>query len=332
MTRTANPSGRLLPGLHKLDDERNWLVHDPATFAELMTIKQSHLREKRADTLVTAAGCEESSLPAQREVLDMVVEHLPRRYPDSYSFDKATQEIRVNVEHDNGSVTEAYDVATWRSRSPLELAGLLAQEDFVLVNSHRIEAGFVVFSFGRVAERIGSGMSLDEVHKNVQRFQPDLSKPVDRFFHKLTSAAPAWRSNFGLTWSGTLVSSPDRYPFRQAHAADATLTTPAEWMLNRIGEVGVGNAIWLKVEYQTIKRLAVNADYALFAVRTFVHPLHTLSSVPSAASTLAHNIRCAAEGDFKFYLGVEDAEVRGKLLEYLDGIAAAADRQRMNSL
>ena len=55
--------------------------------AELLKIRKDFLRDRCETTLVTAAGTGESSLEAQREVLDMVVEYLPRRYPDSYSFD-----------------------------------------------------------------------------------------------------------------------------------------------------------------------------------------------------------------------------------------------------
>ena len=44
--------------------------------------------------------------------------------------------------------------------------------------------------------------------------QADLDKPIGRFFDKLSESAPTWRSNFGLTWSPSLVPTPDRYPHR----------------------------------------------------------------------------------------------------------------------
>jgi len=318
LTQTANEKGRLLPGLHKLDVERDWLLHAPATFSEHLRLKHHALDASREATLRSADATHGGdSLPAQREVLDMVLEHLPRRFPRSFSLDG--RRLRVHVE---GAGCE-YDVDEWREMRPLELAGLLLQEDLVLMRAepggaHRVQAAFVVFSFGRVLERVG--MDLEQVHADVNRFPSDLRKPVGRFFDKLSASAPAWRTNFGLTWSPSLVPTPDRYPHRASYAPEATHNTPGKWMMARIGEVGVGRAVWLKVEYQTVRRLRGASDHALFTVRTYVDPLHTLLHVPAAARLLAQNMRNAAQGDFKHYLGIDDEEVRGAILAYLDSM------------
>ena len=325
LTRTATPKGRLLPGLHKLDVERDWLLHDSTQYAEELRHKKVTLQRHR-DTCFRINPAADT-MEAQREVLDMVVEYLPVRYPNTFSLSECGQQIHVASSRGSGAEEESYDLAEWRAASPLELAGLLVQEDLALVQTtapgvHILQAAFVVFSFGRLHDHVGTDLSA--VHGRVDRFDSDLKKPVTRFFDKLTAEAPAWRTNFGLSWSGSIVPSPDRYPFRPAYAAEATLDTPAQFMLARMAEVGVGDAIWLKTEYQTIRRLNRHEDCSLFTVRTFVDPLKSLSHVPSAARWLAYNMRCASEGDFKYYLGIEDDEVRGVILDHLDGIAGAA--------
>lgn len=318
-TRTANRDGRLLPGLHKLDIDRDWLLHEPSTYAEHLMLKREALSRRRDKTLRVANP---DSRGAQAEVLLLVAQHLAERYPSSFSFESAAGRARVHVEHTNGCVHETHDVAAACDRCPLELAGLLLQEDLLLVRSgevgqgHRVDAGFVAFSFGRVDERVG--MSLDEIHRGVDRYEADLAKPVNRFFHGITKGSPTWRTNFGLSWSPTLVPGPERYPFRDAYAP-SHMDSAADWMLRRIEDVGVGHCAHLKVEYQTIRRLSA-PGYALFTVRSFVEPLHTLRAVPEAARALALNVRHCARGDFKRYLGLEDARVRAALLAYLDQI------------
>ena len=321
-THTANRDGRLLPGLHKLDVERDWLLHDPSTYAEHLRLKRDALAKRRSSTFrVAHPRC----VGAQKEVLMLVMHHLATRFPSSFSLLKNREEIKVHVEHENGCVHETYNVETVGScLAPLELAGMLLQEDLVLVRpgaggeGHHVDAGFVTFSFGRVHERVG--MTLEQIHQNVDRYDVDLTKPVNRFFDRLASTAPAWRTNFGLTWSPTLVPGRERYPFRDAYAAGSTVDSAAEWMLRRIDECGVGHAMYLKVEYQTIRRLC-ESEYMLFTVRSFVEPLSSLATVPDAANALALNVRHCARGDFKYYLGLEDERVRHAVLEYLDHLA-----------
>ena len=61
-------------------------------------------------------------------------------------------------------------------------------------------------------------------------------------------------------------------PRELPRGVEATRNTPGKWMMARIGEVGVGRAVWLNVDYQTVRRLRAAADHSLFTVRTYVEP------------------------------------------------------------
>eukprot|EP00966_Prymnesium_polylepis_P269087 6215986-Prymnesium_polylepis.1 len=81
----------------------------------------------------------------------MVLAHLPERYPESFSFDAEAQRVSVHVRATAGGdavepVVDSYDVREWRERAPLELAGLLLQEDLVLIEAEVcLRSGFKQF-------------------------------------------------------------------------------------------------------------------------------------------------------------------------------------------
>jgi len=311
LLRTATPAGRLVPGLHRLDVERDWLLHDSATFSRDFTLKHEALAQRREATIRLADGADTTN--AQKEVLDMVTKFLPARYPENFTLDPNGRMMNIELRDETLQVDFTDD-----SISPLERAGLLLQEDLVLMRcagqgSHVVQAAFVVFSFGRLLERVG--MDLEQIHSNVNGFAKDLYRPVVRFFDKVSVDKPNWRTNFGLTWSSSMVPCPERYPHRASFSHEPKLNTPKKMMMHTMEEKGVGHAIWLKTEYQTIRRLPQNSNYVLFTVRTFVDPLHLLKQSPAAA-------RYAAEGEFKRYLGIDDHEVRGCILSYLDDIGS----------
>ena len=121
-----------------------------------------------------------ADLEASREMLDLILEHLPQRYPEHFSTHSGS-DGRVSALTPLGTIE---DVGRWREQAPLHLAGNLVQEDLIMIRNegdqtHRVSSGYVVFSFGRVGERIG--MDLQQIHQNVNRFPSDLNKPSPDF-------------------------------------------------------------------------------------------------------------------------------------------------------
>mmetsp|Transcript_17283 Transcript_17283/g.20946 ORF Transcript_17283/g.20946 Transcript_17283/m.20946 type:complete len:403 (-) Transcript_17283:154-1362(-) len=331
-TITATAAGRLLPGVFRLNCERDWLLYCMDDEAKIWkakkrswtTLCEPNSRQKEA-TLARQHKCDafraedtEECRVAQMEVLQMVIQHMCERYPTLFSVVEDESGIQnVRALRSNGTLEE-FCVDDYVN-APLLLAGKLAQEDFVIIRDRdnpRVESGSVCFSFSGLPKRFGQ--KLDDVHQNVHGYKSDLSKPVSRLFAKSISVGkPLWRTNLGIAWTGDLFTSPERYPFRLG-----IHKTPEEAkaaMLRLIDESsdGVAGCLYLKVEYQTLRRLEETpGDRVLFTIRTFIDPFSKLSH--KSASQLAHNIRCASKGEFKKYLGIEDEDVRQKILAFLD--------------
>jgi len=88
--------------------------------------------------------------------------------------------------------------------------------------------------------------------------------------------------------------------------------------IRRLDKWGVGNAMYLQVEYQTLRRLERHSQYVLFTVRTFLHPLREIQALPQAAGNLAAQIRMVAPMAFGAYKGLDDRRVRERVLTFLD--------------
>jgi hypothetical protein len=88
--------------------------------------------------------------------------------------------------------------------------------------------------------------------------------------------------------------------------------------IRRLDKWGVGNAMYLQVEYQTLRRLERHSHHVLFTVRTFLHPLHQIQALPRAAGNLAAQIRMAAPTAFGAYKGLDDRRVLERVLAFLD--------------
>eukprot|EP00470_Lotharella_oceanica_P013497 CAMPEP_0170188072 /NCGR_PEP_ID=MMETSP0040_2-20121228/43365_1 /TAXON_ID=641309 /ORGANISM="Lotharella oceanica, Strain CCMP622" /LENGTH=333 /DNA_ID=CAMNT_0010435261 /DNA_START=1 /DNA_END=1002 /DNA_ORIENTATION=+ len=315
MTRTATPKGRLTTGIHRLA-LRDWLLYDPAQAPTTLQLKNEMLGDPQTRPSVLQVSPD--SRDAQLEVASMIFDHLPRRFPESFTAGNDGS-ITANA---TGERLEAVGEGAWETvESPLEMASRLVQEDFVILRDHTFVAGCVVSSFGRLAER--HGLNLENIHKRVQGYEKDLHNPVTRFFNGLTVEKPCWRTNWAFTWHPSLKPHPERYPHRSAFAQGSKTTDSLTFMHDKMDQKGVGDAIWVKVEYQTFRRLEKNSDCVLFSVRTFVDPLNTIAKYPTAAKMLATNIKSIEGVEFRKYLGLDDGSVRERILEYVQAQATA---------
>ena len=173
----------------------------------------AQLREKRrvyaahADKVFVAeAGTED----AQREVLDLLREHLPRRFPG------------VSSAHGDGlKITghPAPGAAEMRALPPLHIASLLVQEDLILMrrseNGWRLAAGSLCFpSSWKLTEKFGKPMH--EIHEPVPAFGPGtrMADLIARMFDKLQTGNPVQRFNWSIQANARALSPAVR---RRAH-------------------------------------------------------------------------------------------------------------------
>ncbi len=121
-------------GLHPLDLDE-WMEID-ARLPEYLAEKTSLLSECYDDVCMAEADTVET----QQEVLDLLLDYLPRRRPDIYQRAGASISILP---------TGASYLTNGFPHCPLELASRLVQEDLVVMrpneNGHRIVAACVCF-------------------------------------------------------------------------------------------------------------------------------------------------------------------------------------------
>ena len=318
---------RLHPGMHGLD-LRDWLLVDPATYGLHVGERERALDTPgRREEVLQASDPE--TLRVQEEVLHLISDHLLTRFPQHFQRHSATS-IGVSV----GGYERLVDAADFAS--PLEAAARLVQEDLVLMRhdaeqhpeEYRIAAAAVAFSFDNLPQRVQQRHSMAQLHTKVGNYASDLHKLVSRALAALKVSSPMWRSNWSFTFTGSMAPHPDDYVTdlekRARFFPDAPVT---EWdgpdgLVRRIDAQGAGAVVFVKVEYQTLRRLPCHDDYVLFAVRAHLTPLHQLKAQPRAAALLADNVRGAVQLDFRHYKGLGDARIADRVIAYLDECAS----------
>lgn len=183
----------------------------------------------------------------------------------------------------------------------------LVLEDLVIVEDGTVVAGSVLFSFTRFHERFG--MNMEQIHSKVPQYQNDLEKPVAKVFATLRDDRPMWRSNWNVSWSDDIMAGYSRYPHRNQGISTAERNLLFEELKYKIGQKGLAESAWLKVEYQTLRRLCHHPSSVLFTIRTFINSFQELESEPLAAKALLQNMDRLQHTEFKKYIGIDDVDL-----------------------
>ncbi len=282
---------RLAMGLMSLDPEE-WIEPDGNLAAELAE-KDRLFAERHGEVVQARPG----SGAAQAELLDLLAGHMARRHPEILARDGGTLALRPTG--------RTYRVADWRD-APIDLAGRLVQEDFLLMrpgaDGYTLEAASLCFpSRWRLAEKMGRPLAA--IHRPVPGYADRLERPVDRFFDRLDAGRPVWRVNWSVLDDPALFQ-----PVRRRGAAESPVA-PEE----------AGARLHLRCERQTLRRLP-ETGWAVFGVKTHVDPLSTLAGRPEACAALAAAVRSLPEGT-RAYKAIGRFEPA--LLAWLDAAAAA---------
>ncbi|HEX6111933.1 MAG TPA: DUF3445 domain-containing protein [Geminicoccaceae bacterium] len=282
---------RLAMGIKALD-LADWIEVDER-FAAQLGERRRLLDERRADVL---AGLPESA-PGQQELLELLLDHLPERFPERYG--RSARRIL------NRTTGESFEIEAWEA-APLELAGRLVQEDLCLMRpgeaGYRLVAAVLCFpAHWRLSDKVGR--PLDVIHRPVPGFGELLAPTVDRFFANIQVARPVWRVNWSLVDQPTLFLPPEHRGHPKPISAELA-----------------GSQLWLRVERQTLRRLPSSGD-VVFGIHTYVDPLVHAVGSPAAARALGARIREMPD-DMARYKSI--LPIREPLLGWLD---ARADGQ-----
>jgi dimethylamine monooxygenase subunit A len=292
--------GRLVSGLRRLTHVEEWLNQDASQHAAELALKRKGLTSRRHQCL----HAEENSVAAQAECLDAFLEYLPQRYPDLYRVEGTDANRTVTVL----TTGETHAVSDF-AHAPLELCNRIVQEDLVLMRAseqptaehrHVMAAASVVFSFGDLDKKLGQPLAF--IHAPVPGFEKDLAKLLNKTFDGLQAAAPVWRNNWALVDNGVL-DNPS-YGTPEALASISKILPP--------------ETRWLKVEYQTLRRLPTTG-YILFTVRTFLEPITVLARYPAAAANLAASLRGMSQ-PMRAYKGLVEPQAQAEMLSYLESL------------
>jgi len=296
----ASGQWQLKMGLRSLNLD-TWIEIDDA-FLPYLARKRELLNDHYTDVYGALPGSE----AGQQEVLALLLEHLPTRFPTHYQ--------RQAGEIANLITGERWQVAEWRDR-PLDLAGRLVQEDLCLMvpnASSSTNSGYTLGSaslcfplYWRLQEKLG--LPIGQIHAPVPGYAANLTRPVDGLFDRLQPQSPGYRFN----WS--IVDTPELFLglHRQHQMADSVTAERA------------GDQLWIRVERQTLRRLP-QSHAVLFTVRTYVYPLSILMQHPQAARGLQAAI-AQIPPQMQLYKSINP--VRAALDGYLSQIGRTADHE-----
>jgi dimethylamine monooxygenase subunit A len=251
---------RLVMGLLPLADGA-WIEID-AGFASDLAANRRLLEERHSEVF---AVLPEAAAPAA-ELLALLADHLPRHHPAVFRRDGD----RLS----NLATGESWDVAR-PALHPLDLAGRLVQEDFCLLlaqdGTYRlVGASLCSPARWRLADKLG--LPLIGVHEPVPGYADKLAQPVDRFLQFLKPDKPVWRLNWGIV--------DDPAPFQPVRLPSSRPITARD----------AGDRLWLRVERQTLRRLAATGA-VVFTVRTHITRLRLAIGSGSRAAELAATLR-----------------------------------------
>ena len=246
---------RLQMGLMALKPD-DWIEIDASLGATLLA-KRRLLAERHDDVFAALPGTE----AAGAEVLALLADHLPRRFPTQYP--------RMNTTIAVAATGELVGIGA-PGVHPLETAARLVPEDLCLMrrtaDGYVLAAACVCFpSRWRLADKIGR--TLGAIHGPVPGYAGSLEAPVDRFFARLAADKPVWR----LNWTIHARSEPFQ---------------PVPPRIDRVDPAEFGDRVFLRVERQTLRRLPASGD-VLFTIRTYIRPLGEVAQDEDAARRLA---------------------------------------------
>ncbi|MEP0917887.1 DUF3445 domain-containing protein [Leptolyngbya sp. DQ-M1] len=235
-----------------------------------------------------------ASLPgtqlAQQEVLELLIDHLLRYFPEQY--DRASETITVKA------TNQTWNIADFSQ--PLDLAGRLVQEDFCLMQpsdrGYSLAAASLCFPLRwRLLEKLGKPMM--QIHHPVPNYPEQLGNPVDRLFDRLKVDCPVFRVN----WS--IVETPELYLGHQSHSNIAPV------------ELSPSN-LWIRVERQTLRRLE-QSQWILFTIRTYRYPLTILKEQRDLAIRLRSIVQQLSP-EMQLYKNL--LPIRETLLTFLEAV------------
>lgn len=295
-------------------DWNNWIEMD-SNFERYHTSKLQQLNRGKQHHIQYVNN--NQTKMACHEMYEELVAYLTERYPKIFKMntEKWTGEDgRLITERKvvtNEITGEAFPFPAENPRKALEYAGLLVQDDLILMvknkdDSYHLDAACVTLNgFWRLREKFRT--SLDHLHHEakVAHYDSNLKVSMNRHFEKMVPDRPIIRNNFfiqldsGLPWS-TRMGPQDGTQVASWETANSEGLTIEE--------------LHFRSERQSLRRLP-KSGAIMFTVRTYFEPVTKIAEEPHVPGRLAEAIR-GWDDEVKRYKGCHHWEEL--LLSYLD--------------
>lgn len=209
---------------------------------------------------------EPDSRDVQAEVLDLLVEHLPRRFPELY---RREGDAMLIGQRGRSVPLDAHP-------APLRTASLLVAEDLIVMrrgdDGWRLAAGSLCFpSSWSLVEKFGK--PLQDIHAPVPGFGPGTRSAdlINRMFDGLQGQAVE-RYNWSIQAGDALY-----HPLSGQQRIDRATGRPTKFP-----DGDIDGRAFIRVERQTLRKLPVSKDI-LFTIRIHMDPLKVLERHPDRA-------------------------------------------------
>ncbi|WP_082859315.1 DUF3445 domain-containing protein [Microbulbifer sp. Q7] len=234
-----------------------------------------------------------SSLPAQRELVALLAQHLRQHHP-MYHFQSGGD---LAWQHSAGCLRWPGPAAAIVSGEPLWNASLWVADDLcILMPGERgytlVAASLAAPSYWRLEEKIGQPLA--EIHRPVPGFAENIGAQVSRFFDHLLPEFPVWRGNWSVVDSAELLhrgessetgSSETGSSEADSSEADSSETDSSEAGSSEADSSEVDSSeadndntergLFLRVERQSLRRLP-QTGAVVFSIRVMINPLEDL--------------------------------------------------------
>ena len=269
------PTFPLSMGLLKVSEGEWFEIFDQQERAFQLTEKRKLLANYHDDIFMA----DPSAFMASKEVLNLMLEHLPSIRPDLYL--RKSNAIRLKSHSGFDGEEWSTDLKT-NEVHPLDLAARLVQEDLIIMlpqDPHKprasmgwwLAAGSVSFP-SRWSLKNKFGLPMDIIHAPVPFYKEQIQTAVNSFFNQMPRDEIYSRRNWSLYDNSFL-------------RHDGT-EQPNKVSLKNIDSINAGERLWLRVERQTIRKLK-KTGAILFTIRIHLRQLKHIVSFDGIASRLS---------------------------------------------
>lgn len=208
------------------------------------------------------------TLKAQWEILELILDHLVKYYPDNFTLTKTNSLWTFQNQLLNETHQFIFGDESSLPQQPLDFIGRQVQEDLILMSERDgnlyLDAGQLCFP-ANWSLAFDLGMSFKEIHHPIPGFKEEnLDERILNFLLRLEAGNPWGRKNWSLMAGNRL---------------DTSLETFDKWGKGRkqVTPENAGDFVHLRVEVQTLFRLP-RRNGILFTIHTHLLPLGKLAA------------------------------------------------------